>query len=303
MTDGFEIESTIHQDHGKAQHHVVAIAVTGVIHDPTLKVIHGVLRVQELLALFVLTGFWNEGQSIQHVTVVVFAMAVVRQPLASTLTGSRITFEWEPFVDVAHELFVVLGIERQLVVDREDQTETVLGFGMALGRVDQELVVLHQQLDRAQIDPTIHVDHHQVETWNAVLFVAVATIEMVGHPVQARCLSQLAELVKRRILVAIVRCDVRAVAHDHLREVCFFKSLASQELDAIAERFLDDHVVLVSPRSCQCEHFGFLCSSTAVEGQVLSEVSLSDITFGCAQILGELHIRTIACEQLVERVA
>ena len=227
----------------------------------------------------------------------------MRQPLACALVGCCVHFEWKPFVNVGHELFVVLGIHGQLVVDWQNDSEPVLFFGVTLGRVDQELVVLHQQLDRAHVDTAINVDHHQVETRDAVLFVAVATIQVMRNPMQAISLSELVQLLKRCVLVAVVSRDVRAVAQHHLGEISLFQRLATEELDAVRERLLDDDVVLVAIGNSQREHLCLLACCSTIKRQVLNQISLGHITLASSDVLGQLHVWAITSEQLVERIA
>ena len=90
---------------------------------------------------------------------------------------------------------------------------------MALRGVQQEFVLAQEHFCSAHTHPTIDIQHHQVETRNAVFFVAVPTIEVVDYPVHAWCLGQLVQLVKRGTLIMVVCGDIGAVADNHLRQI------------------------------------------------------------------------------------
>ena len=187
---------------------------------------------------------------------------------------------------MGHELFVVLGVQLELVVQRQDDPETVFVCGVPLGCVHQELVVLEQQLGGTHVDAAIHVDHCQVEAWDAVLFVTVATIEVVGSPVHTLGLGQLVKLVKRWLLVAVVGRDVSAVRNHHLGQVGFLQGFPTQELDPIGKSLLDDDVVLVAIGSCQCHQLVLVAGPSLVEGQVFCQVGLRYVLpYGC-DVLG-----------------
>ena len=230
-------------------------------------------------------------------------MPFTGQPLASTLVGCCVHFKWKPFVDVGHELFVVLGIKLQLIVDRHDDSEAVFFVSVSLGCVDQELVILEQQLHGTEIGTTIYIEHHKVETCNAVFFVAMAIGQVVSNPVHTVDLSQLVELVKWCELVDVVESNVIAVADNAPIQRAFLERFASEELNPIRERFLDDDVVLVAVGNGQVQHFLLLACSTTIERQVFYHVCLSHITLARRNVFGQLDIRTVTGQQTVEGIS
>ena len=261
------------------------------------------LTVELSLPFLILTGFRNEGQNIEDFTLGVLVVTRIGQPLLATVRCRRISLEWHPLEHVVVELLVVLCIQLQLIVGGQDDPETMIVFRVALGGVVERLVVLEQQLGRTQVAGAVYVDHQQVEPCFSVLLVAVAAFEVMVDPVHVGCLGQNVQLVERCMFVDIARRHVAAVANDHLRQIGFLEAFTTQELDTVVERLLDDDVVLVAVGCGQRQHLLLLVRGTFVEGEVFNQISLSDFLAYCCQVLGQLHVWTIAAEHPFECVS
>ena len=208
------------------------------------------------------------------------------QPFTGTLVGGSVHFKRQPRVNVGHKLFVILGIHGQLVVNWQDDSETVFFIGVTLGGVHQVLVVLEQQFGGVHGSPAIYVNHHQIETSNAVLFIAVTPIQVMCSPMHARCLSQLVQLVPSRGFIGIACGHVLAVRHHHLVQISFFEGFPAHKLNAIAERLFDDDVVFVAIGNGQRQHFTFVAGTAFVKRQVFRQISLGDFLLHSSKVLG-----------------